>query len=71
MSPFVAAFAIARPGQDFPFTRFEGDDLVRYLHEPDWRPFAVFSAVIGLAFLITGVTLALRERRRLNEEASQ
>ena len=74
LSPFVAAYAIARPGEAFNFSRFENDELVRYAHEPAWGPFVFFIAVIGGACLVTGIVLALRargaERERLSPVAT-
>ena len=64
LSPLLAAFAIARPGSDIPFTRFVGDDLERYTHEPTWAPFVVFHVLVGVACLVAGVLLARREGRR-------
>ncbi len=62
LSPFVAAYAIARPGESFGFSRFEDDVLVRYAHEPAWGPFVCFIAVVGGACLIAGIALAMRSR---------
>lgn len=67
LSPFVAAYAIARPGEAFNFSRFENDELVRYAHEPAWGPFVFFIAVVGGACLIAGITLALRARKAERE----
>jgi len=65
LSPLVAGFAIARPGEKFPFSRFEGDELVRYFHQPDWVPFAWLIAILGLGCLTAGIVLGIRERRAL------
>lgn len=64
LSPFVAGYSIARPEDAFPFSTFQGDELVRYTHTPSWRPFALVHTVVGLACLSAGLALAWRERAR-------
>lgn len=63
LSPFVAGYSIARPDETFPFSTFQGDELVRYSHQPTWKPFALFHGVLGVACLIAALILARRERR--------
>lgn len=63
LSPFVAGYSIARPDETFPFSTFQGDELVRYSHEPSWRPFALFHGLLGVSSLIAALLLARRERR--------
>lgn len=63
LSPLVAGYSIARPGETFPFSTLDGDELVRYTHEPRWHAFAWFHAVVGLACLAGGVVLSRRELR--------
>lgn len=64
LSPLLAAFSIARPGTDIPFTRLVGDTVDRYAHQPNWVPFVAFHAVIGVGCLVAGVLLARREGKR-------
>lgn len=70
MSPFIAGYAVARPGAELPFNTFDGDLPVRYDHEPSWVPFAVFHGLVGLGCLVAGSVLAWRELRARRAEAS-
>jgi hypothetical protein len=64
LSPLSAGMAIARPGDQFPFRTFRGDELVHYSYEPSWEPFLWFHLVVGLGCLIAGVILAQRQLAR-------
>jgi hypothetical protein len=67
LSPFVAGYSVARPGDTWDFSAFQGDELVRYTHTPSWRPFATFHGVVGLACLCAGIVLSRREKARALE----
>ena len=61
LSPISAGMAIARPGDEFPFRTFRGDELIHYSYEPSWQPFLWFHLLLGLACLIGAVALARRQ----------
>ena len=61
LSPISAGMAIARPGDEFPFRTFRGDELIHYSYEPSWQPFLWFHLLLGLACLIGAVVLARRQ----------
>jgi len=71
LSPFAAAYAILRPGDTIPFSRFENDEPVQFDHAPSWVPFVVFHSIIALACLAWLIVLLRRERAALaTREAS-
>ena len=61
LSPFVAFYALARPGDPFPFSRFENDEPKQFDHFPGWEAFTSFHLVLGLLALVVVVVLARRE----------
>ncbi len=67
LSPLVAAFAIARPGQELPFSRFQGDELERYAHLPSLQPFLWFHLLVGAGCLVFALVRARAELRAARE----
>ena len=65
LSPFAAAYAILRPGDTIPFSRFENDEPVQFDHAPSWVPFVVFHSFVAVACLAWLIVLLRRERAAL------
>jgi len=64
LSPLSAGMAIARPGDQFPFRTFRGDELVHFSYETSWQPFFWFHLALGLGCLIVALILARRQLRQ-------
>jgi len=60
LSPVVAGYAIAKPTEKLPFSRFEYDEPVKYAHDPSWLPFSVFHFLVGAACLVAALMIAKR-----------